>query len=57
MGEIKTLDDLIEQLEWCRALAGNNGDIPVGIYMLGVMQPVTLEPIMKGDGTYGLVIS
>lgn len=57
MSEIKTLNDLIEQLEWCRALAGNNGDIPVGIYMLGVMQPVTLEPIMKGDGTYGLVIS
>ena len=57
MGEIKTLDDLIEQLELCRALAGNNGGIPVGIYMLGVMHPVTLEPIMKGDGIYGLVIS
>lgn len=57
MGEIKTLDDLIEQLEWCRALAGNNGNIPVAIYALGVMRPVTLDPIMKGDGTYGLVIS
>lgn len=57
MGDIKTLDDLIEQLEWCRALAGNNGNIPVAIYALGVMRPVTLDPIMKGDGTYGLVIS
>jgi len=57
MGDIKTLDDLIEQLEWCRALAGNNGDIPVAIYSLGVMRPVTLDPIMKADGTYGLVIS
>lgn len=57
MGEIKTLNDLIEQLEWCRALTGNNGNIPVGIYMLGAMQPVNLEPVMRGDGTYGLVIS
>nr|DAX66472.1 MAG TPA: hypothetical protein [Caudoviricetes sp.] len=57
MGEIKTLNDLIEQLEWCRALAGNDGNIPVAIYALGVMRPVTLNPIMKGDGTYGLVIS
>jgi len=57
MGEIKTLNDLIEQLEWCRALAGNDGNIPVAIYALGVMRPVTLNPIMKGGGTYGLVIS
>ena len=57
MGEIKTLNDLIEQLEWCRVLAGNDGNIPVAIYALGVMRPVTLNPIMKGDGTYGLVIS
>lgn len=57
MGEIKTLNDLIEQLEWCRALAGNDGNIPVAIYALGVMRPVTLNPITKGDGTYGLVIS
>ena len=57
MGEIKTLNGLIEQLEWCHALTGNNGNIPVGIYMLGAMQPVNLEPVMRGDGIYGLVIS
>lgn len=57
MGEIKTLNGLIEQLEWCRALTGDNGNIPVGIYMLGAMQPVNLEPVMRGDGIYGLVIS
>lgn len=57
MGEIKTLNDLIEQLEWCRALAGNDGNIPVAIYALGVMRPVTLDPITNGDGIYGLVIS